>query len=721
MRLPPARALRALRTPAALAGLAYAALAVVATWPLARGAGSHVYGVGTPPLNVWAMAHVRHALVSHPLTLFDGNVFHPYRDTLAFSEHLFAPALLSGPVALLTGNHVLAHNLAALAALALAGLGMFLLARELTQDAVAAFAAGVVYAFHTWNINELARLQILSSQWFPFLLFALVRLFRTSRAAWGWAAALFYLLQSLSCMYWALYAPLVAVPVLGLLLRPRTSARPPLRPVAIGLGLAVGVTALFFVPYLRAGEAFAFVRPLPEPVALDRYFDVLAGNWLYGTWLGTARLNADAAHFLGFVPMALAACGVLTPRGRWPWFDVLRPALIAFVALGVVLGAGPVLRAGPLSLDPAPYAWLHRFVPGFDTVRYPERFALFVVLGLAPLAAAGLARLRPRMGTLAAGALVALAFVEHLAIPLRLEPLPAGERIPSVYRWLGTQEGVRVVAEVPEPQYFQDRDGALPMYFSTAHWKRTVQGFTGYYPPAYRFARWRLFHFPEPESVSFLERFGVDTLVVRPDFAGPLPALDGWDVVGPFVEGHRVLRRRTPGGLDVPAPGAPGAAPRELPRAGWRVVASTAGAPLAVDGDRETSWTTDPVPTAGDFYRVVLPEPAVVVRVSIEIGPPYEFPTRVRILGEPPDGQPLEIPWEEGPAYERLLGGLLHRPREARLDLDIAPTRVRGIRLRLKDPDPFLMRWSIAEVRLYGPVTEAGVVISGGIARAAVR
>jgi hypothetical protein len=440
---------------------------------------------------------------------------------------------------------------------------------------------------------------------------------------------------------------------------------------------------------------------MPEPVALDRYFDVLPGNVLYERWLGTAHVNADAAHFLGFIPIALALTGATAPRGRWKTFDLLRPVLLAFVAGGLLLGAGPVLRAGPWVLEPGPYAWVHRFVPGFGAVRYPERFALFVVLGLAPLAAAGLARLRPHIGSAGAVALAGLTFLEHFSAPLRLEPLPSGKAIPSVYPWLGKEAGVQVVAEVPEPQYFLDRAGALPMYFSTAHWKRTVQGFTGYYPPAYRYARWRLFQFPSPETFAFLERFGVDTVVVRPEFAGPLPANDRWEVVGPFSEGHRVLRARAPRGLQVPAPDTAPDGLRELPREHWRVVASGPGATRAVDGDRETSWTTAPVATVGDFYRVVLPEPAEVARISLEVGSPYEFPTRVRILGEGPEGSPVEIDWDEGQAYDRLMSWLVHRPLEARLDLEITPRVLRGVRLRLKDPDPFLMRWRIAEIRLY--------------------
>ena len=113
---------------------AYLGLAVCATWPLARDAADHVFGAGTPPLNVWAIGFVLHQLPRDPLHLFDGNVFHPYPATLAFSEHLFVPALQAAPVVWATDNLVLAHNVVALITMATAGLGAFLLARAVTGD-----------------------------------------------------------------------------------------------------------------------------------------------------------------------------------------------------------------------------------------------------------------------------------------------------------------------------------------------------------------------------------------------------------------------------------------------------------------------------------------------------------------------------------------------------------------------------------------------------------
>ena len=51
---------------------AYLALAIVATYPLTFQATNHVFGLGTPPLNIWALSWVNRQLVQDPLSLFDG-------------------------------------------------------------------------------------------------------------------------------------------------------------------------------------------------------------------------------------------------------------------------------------------------------------------------------------------------------------------------------------------------------------------------------------------------------------------------------------------------------------------------------------------------------------------------------------------------------------------------------------------------------------------------
>ncbi len=435
-------------------GALYLFLAVVATYPLAFHAADHVFGLGTPPLNIWAIAWVNHQLKQDPWALFDGNAFHPYSRSLAFSEHLFVPSLLAAPLIAATGNPVLAYNAVALLSLALAGLGMYLLCRELGADPISSFAAGLFYAFHTWNINELIRLQILSNQWFPFVILALMRFFRQPGVKSALAAGLAYTLQSLSCMYWALYLPFVTLPAVLFMKWRHSIGWHKLLPLGASLGGALLLTAVFAVPYVRNSQAFALQRVLPAAVPVDRYLDVLPGNLLYAEALGTAKPNENAAHFLGFTVMALGALGLLTNRvGPKDREASYRALLTFFCVAGFLLSLGPELYLGSRRIFPGPYALFYHWVPGFKSVRYPERFSLVLVLGLAPLVTFGLTRVRAIAGRGATLLLGAFLFIEHLSVPLNLEPRPSGPDIPQVYRWIAQQPDIHVIAEVNRPGF----------------------------------------------------------------------------------------------------------------------------------------------------------------------------------------------------------------------------------------------------------------------------
>lgn len=684
---------------AALAFAAYLCLAVLATWPLAAKSTEHVVGdealqgmcVGTPNLNVWALGFVLHQLPRDPLHLFDANAFHPYPRSLAFSEHLFVPALIAAPFLALTGNLVFAYNATSLLTLALAGLGMYLLARELAGDGAGAFAAGALYAFHSFNVNELLRLQILSNQWFPFLALALVRFFRAPGARRASAVGLFYALQSLSCMYWLLYAPFVVAPVVLVLWRRHRTSLRALVPLAAALGVALALSALFAWPYLENERAFGFERSSVRSMPLDRYATVLPGNWLYSWLLPSTGPNEHAPHFLGFVSLAFAAVGLWRLRRAPEALRGIAPALLFLVLFGLAASLGPRLEALGLSV-PGPYAFLRGYVPGFEGSRYPERFSVLAVLGLAPFVAAGfagLARLR-----VAAGVLAGLVFLEHLAIPLGLAYLPERAHVPEVYRWLARQDDVHVVAQVPASRYFGERADGIPMYLSTFHWKRIVQGYTGYFPPTYHFLKWYLHNFPTTGDASLLAQAGIDTLVLGRDTVPERVLADGaWTRVGPFPEGEIVLRLEPP--VRTPHPASPFAA---APRSRWTASGSRPGAERTLDGSLETAWAGNGLGFKGvPYYRVDFGETLRVRRVRVGLQPgAWTFPTRFDLRGLS-GSDAIDLPLDKPAIYGGLLESLLASPLEARFVIELPPTPLSGLLLQQARPDAFRMPWTIAE------------------------
>ncbi len=189
------------------AGLAflscYAALTIVMTWPLAGGLTRDIPGdFGDPLFTSWVLSwDVTHL----GRGWWSANIFAPHPLALAYSEHFLPQALQVLPIYAITKNPILCYNLLFLSTFALAGLGMFLLGRELTGSAAAGLVAGLAFAFAPYRIANIPHLQVLSSAWMPFVLFGLHRHFATGRLGPLAGAAAAWLVQNLSCGYYLLF------------------------------------------------------------------------------------------------------------------------------------------------------------------------------------------------------------------------------------------------------------------------------------------------------------------------------------------------------------------------------------------------------------------------------------------------------------------------------------------------------------------------------------
>ena len=59
------------------------------------------------------------------------------------------------------------------------------------------------------------------------------------------------------------------------------------------------------------------------------------------------------------------------------------------------------------------------------------------------------------------------------------------------------------------------------MLHSTAHWQKTIHGWSGLQPPRHLTLDHQLTHFPDEDSLRSLMQFGVDYIVVHPDLYPP--------------------------------------------------------------------------------------------------------------------------------------------------------------------------------------------------------
>lgn len=208
---------------------------------------------------------------------------------------------------------------------------------------------------------------------------------------------------------------------------------------------------------------------------------------------------SDATQLLLRAAVAFALVLIVSGRARARAADFWWPRgawLIALLAATwLSLGPSPTSMGRPLDLW-GPYAALYEFVPGFDGVRAPARYWMVGLLALSVLGGAGAARLvRRPAGMIVLGLAWVLCVAEARMVPFVVNgagPVPGftapeprlrdRDHASSVYAAVARQPAETVLAELPLGQ--PDFD-LRAMYYSTFHWRRLVNGYSGFTPVHY--------------------------------------------------------------------------------------------------------------------------------------------------------------------------------------------------------------------------------------------
>jgi hypothetical protein len=485
--------------------LLFAGLAVLHTWPLAAAPGTWSrHDNADAMLNEWAVAWVAHQLPRDPLRLFDANIFHPERNTLAFSEHLFVQSLLGAPLLWAGLPTVTVHNLLVVGGLTLTGWAMWFVMYRWTGDGWASLVAGLLLAFNAHTLTRVAHLQAMHAQFLPFAVYFLHRLLAHPRPACAVALGLAVTLQALTSNY--LLAFMAFAMVAAALTRPgEWLGRGRLRTFGLLTLAALLATILllpFLLPYAGAHRDQGLTRTL-QTVSIygGSWRDYVAtGAWLHhDAWSARFWAGSRAALFPGVAALVLAGAAVVSGLA---WRDRRARLWMGVGAIGFVLSFGTSLPG---------YDVLHRYVPLLQGIRAPVRFGYLVLVAVAALAGFGLAGWRRRWGA-GSRAGPALGLAAALLVTLEAARFPMGYVpayvVPSVYRALLTEApGAVVELPLPPPAAF-DRNAPY-MLNSTVHWRPLVNGYSGFLPASYHDRRVDLAMFPDADTLAVLRRLGV--------------------------------------------------------------------------------------------------------------------------------------------------------------------------------------------------------------------
>ena len=528
-------------------------LAVLMTWPTVRQPTRTIpQDIFDPLLQAWQVAWGGHALRTDPARLWDSNAFFPERNTFAYSDTLLGYAPLgmlgSGPEAA-----VLRYNILFVLLHALAFFGAYVLVRQLGARWPGAAVAGAAFAYAPWRLAHGGHMNILSTGGIALALAMLARGhgyslrhgYRPERAKpfWalgGWLVAAWQLTLGFGLglpFGYALLLITVVAAIWWLAGLARRRRKPyPVRLLLFDLGgglLFAATTVGMALPYLRVREAYpSAVRTEQE---LAWYSPPLRGfvtspgeSWLWGSAHAPVRqalqFPAEQAVLPGLVLIGLALVGLFLSI----WSVRQRILLAAGVAVTVALALGPNLYGG----GEYGYLLLYHYVPGWDGIRTPGRLVVWTTLLLGILAAGAVCGFAERARRTAELTQVDVRVAARPPLPLRIALL-----LPVLMVLI---EGINVTPhpEVPaQPAALREVSGpvlVLPsgqledqitMLWSTDGFPRLVNGGSGFNPPRLDEVRKATANFPDPQSVEYLRRLGVKTVVVLPQI-GPTRLTD---------------------------------------------------------------------------------------------------------------------------------------------------------------------------------------------------
>jgi hypothetical protein len=460
------------------AGVAYALLSVVMTWPIAIRLSSPYADIwqdfGLWLWNLWWMKEALVHLGTSPY--FTAHIFYPVGSSLVF--HNLSPynALLGIPLQLLGADVITTHNLLFLSSFVVGGVGMFLLVRELTGEMFAGFFAGATFSFTPLRVLWYPWTNLWATQWLPFAFYFLLRVLRVGRPADGVGLAVALALATLADWHQPAFLLVAGAGVTLSAVLSRRGAEHLRRGLAQRLAWIVSLYGLLVSPL-----GYVAMKELLEGTTVLRTPSYHAGFGLVGQGFGDIYVSYGV--ILGWVPIAVTMYGMT--RGLDFWTMRFAGVLAGFFILS--LGEGLHLPGLEDPVLPLPLV-VWRRIPALGIIRGAFYFYLMVQVCFAVLVGYGAGKLWQRWSELSPGktgwrrpalgaGLLALTLVEAFQGPL---PSQYSHSQP-VYELVRREGTGKAMLDIPLS--FAGTTGTYAgrsMFFQTVHTKPLVTGFTSF-------------------------------------------------------------------------------------------------------------------------------------------------------------------------------------------------------------------------------------------------
>ncbi len=472
-------------------------------------------------------------------------------------------------------NEIVTWNIFSISNFILSAFFMYLLAKYLTKNEIAAFMSGIIYGFcpHIC-VQSFNHIAIAAIQWMPLYILFLLKLVFEKNYKNAILCGVFYALVVFSNPYYGYYMLLFTIVfIVFLVLKHIKNLYAVIKKgrfkilklftVAFLTALIIVVPAEYKViktmfsksesksaVYTRSLEGLIFSGARPKDFLLPPRTNPILKNISKPFMSPDFGSMIDHTLYLGYTPMILSAIAIgfwwrrrknLKLKTQNSKLDFVLPFfVIIFLAFGV-MSSPPWIPIGALKLNSAPFKlpmpsyFLHKLFPMF---RYYSRMVVVMMISLSVLSGFGikflLEKFRIKNLKLKSAFLVSIVFIligiEYINVP----PFHYFDSTPpKLYTWLAEQEPEFNSAVVEYPMLAGRTQEYGYMFWQRVHKQKLVNG-------GDRSCLEKLLHIDNLQTVNQLREWGVKYVIVHRDFYEDKDYKENYNVPMPVIDEEKL-------------------------------------------------------------------------------------------------------------------------------------------------------------------------------------
>ncbi|AKB73991.1 hypothetical protein MSLAZ_0730 [Methanosarcina lacustris Z-7289] len=422
-----------------------------------------------------------------------------------------------------------AYNILWLFSFIFGAYGTYLLVIYLTNDKIASFIAGIVFAFSPYHfVHSLGHFGATSIEWIPFCALYLMKMFREGGIRNSFIAGIFFILVAMSdlqyMVFMGIFVLLLFLDEIYIVLRKeKQDYKEKLKSIfykysLFGVISFIGLIPLTMENILTAisNDNFLKLDPFDAvmgsadllsfflPSVLHPVFGDVTKD-IYSNFLGNTSENTT---FIGYTVILLSLfANRRLKENKYVKFWSIAALFFSIISLGPLLHVnGNISFTVFHTTIPLPHLVLYYLIPFLDNCRTTGRFFVIASLSFAVLTGYGVSELlksNKNNKKMIAIVISSLIIFEYLAIPIPISTVNE----PSFYKEISQDKDNYALLEIPATLHYEA--GVSTIYYQTIHGKPVVGNWAARFPSN---ARDFELNTPVIRELTYLQPFTVDIL-----------------------------------------------------------------------------------------------------------------------------------------------------------------------------------------------------------------